>query len=72
MLPTRLGQVKIMLEEKRKGKGLSTSEGDLLTEIRFLERKFGPVFIKSGTMPKKMLKILTGPADRCPCCGRKD
>ena len=68
MLPPRLAKVLEQLEE-RPSTEHSQEERELLDELRELDR-VPEVTAIARVILSKMARIVSGPSDRCPCCGR--
>lgn len=66
MLPPKLDEIKRRL--KRMQFELSQDEKDLLKELRFLDKSVE--VRKSIEEAWRELKIVSGPGNQCPCCGR--
>lgn len=68
MLPPRLDGIKRRLENKRVTE-LSNEEQELLKELQFLDRneELRKSLFSEG---KDLMRVVSGPGGRCPCCGR--
>ena len=66
MLPPKLDEIKSRLE--RMELELSQDEKDLLKELQFLDQS--EEVRKSIVEKWSELKIVSGPGNQCPCCGR--
>ena len=70
MLPPKLSSLKNQLEAKGYA-GRSTSEDELLVELRFLDRNLTSRSLNERLEEfKRSPTIVSGPSGSCPCCGK--
>ena len=67
MLPARLQEVKEKLTARRaRLMSLSVGEKELLAELEILDTNQ----LLQKSIRENFTKIVSGPSDRCSCCGR--
>lgn len=65
MLTPRLKLVKERLEKNYSA--LSQPERELLNELKFFD---SDIKVSEALKEKAIPKIVAGPSDKCPCCGK--